>query len=94
MRLSHKHLLHFGARIVVSRTGNLQINNLENVASKNKRRVSNIIEGFNINTNTNIQGFSVSGAGCVPLVNAVCCPNGYNACPAGTTCNLVNGCGA
>ena len=38
-----------------------------------------------------LQGFSVSGAGCVPLVNAVCCDNGYNACPAGTTCNLVNG---
>ena len=37
-------------------------------------------------------GFSGTGAGCVPLVNAVCCPNGYAACPEGTTCvPIING---
>ena len=30
--------------------------------------------------------FSVSGYGCCPYENAVCCPNKQTCCPAGTTC--------
>lgn len=38
-------------------------------------------------------GFSVSGVGCCPYTNAVCCPNGYACCPSGTTCTPVSGTG-
>jgi hypothetical protein len=36
-------------------------------------------------------GFSVSGFGCCPLENAVCCPGGYTCCPTGSTCVLASG---
>ena len=38
-------------------------------------------------------GFSVSGWGCCPYVNATCCPNGYACCPAASQCVLRSGSG-
>lgn len=35
--------------------------------------------------------FSLTGVGCCPFPNAVCCPNGYTCCPQGTQCVNVSG---